>query len=323
MVLSSSSSSWLLSSLALFLVVTAGRSQLSPNYYHQSCPKLPFIVKSVVQSAVSKQPRLAASILRLFFHDCFVNGCDGSVLVDDTGSLKGEKTAAPNNGSLRGFEVIDEIKSKVEAACPSLVSCADILTIAARDSVLLLGGPNWEVKLGRRDSKTASFNDANSGVLPRPSSSLDTLISLFQAQGLSVKDMVALSGGHTIGKARCISFRDRIYNETNIDSLFAKAKQMNCPRSSGSGDDNVANLDIQTTNYFDNSYFKNLINKRGLLHSDQVLFNGGSTDSLVQTYSQNGNAFNCDFVAAMIKMGDIKPLLAPNGEIRKNCRRVN
>jgi len=57
-----------------------------------------------------------------------------------------------------------------------------------------LGGPNWKVKLGRRDSTTGFFNLASSGVLPGPGSSLSDLIKRFDDQGLSTKDMVALSG---------------------------------------------------------------------------------------------------------------------------------
>ncbi|TYJ41656.1 hypothetical protein E1A91_A03G037200v1 [Gossypium mustelinum] len=184
----------------MFVVVVwmmAGSSsyaQLSTKFYSKSCPKVLSTVELVVKTAVSKEQRLGASLLRLFFHDCFVNGCDGSVLLDDTSSFTEEQTATPNNGSLRGFEVVDEIKAKVEKVCPGVVSCADILAIAARDSVVILGGPDWDVKLGRRDSKTASFSDANSGVLPLGSANLSQLISLFQAQGLSTRDMVALSG---------------------------------------------------------------------------------------------------------------------------------
>lgn len=321
---SSSSSKATFALLAVFLLLTETSSaQLSENFYSKKCPKVFDTVKSVVESAIAKESRIGASILRLFFHDCFVDGCDGSLLLDDTSSFRGEKTAGPNNNSVRGFEVIDDIKSKVEAICPGTVSCADILAIASRDSVVILGGPFWNVKLGRRDSRTANFTAANNGVIPPPSSNLSNLISTFQAQGLSVKDMVALSGSHTIGKSRCISFRNRIYNESNIDSTFAKVRQRNCPRTSGSGDKKLAVLDFQTPNCFDNNYYKNLINKRGLLHSDQVLFNGGSTDSLVRTYSQNEKTFDSDFVTAVIKMGNNKPLTGSQGEIRKNCRRVN
>ncbi|CAL0315665.1 unnamed protein product [Lupinus luteus] len=313
--------------LALFflLLTVSSSAQLSENFYSKKCPKVFNAVKSVVHSAIAKEPRIGASLLRLHFHDCFVNGCDGSILLDDTSSFRGEKTAPPNNNSVRGFEVIDAIKSKVEETCPGVVSCADIVAIAARDSTAILGGPYWNVKLGRRDSKTASFSDASSGVIPPPFSTLSNLISRFQAQGLSVKDMVALSGAHTIGKARCASYRDRIYNDTNIDKLFAKSRQRNCPRkSSGTPkDNNVAVLDFRTPTHFDNLYYKNLINKKGLLHSDQELFNGGSTDSLVRAYSNNEKAFNSDFVTAMIKMGNIKPLTGSKGQIRKHCRRAN
>ncbi|KOM52686.1 hypothetical protein LR48_Vigan09g134500 [Vigna angularis] len=291
-----SSSANIVALAVLLLLLTAGTSSanLSNNFYSKRCPNVFNTVKSVVKSAVAKEPRIGASILRLFFHDCFVNGCDGSLLLDDTASFLGEKTAAANNNSVRGFEVIDAIKSRVEKLCPGVVSCADILAIASRDSVVLLGGPFWKVKVGRRDSRTANFTAANTGVIPPPTSNLTNLINTFQAQGLSTKDMVALSGAHTIGKARCTSFRDHIYNGTNIDRKFALLRQRKCPRTNGTGDNNLA-----------------------------VLFNGGSTDSLVRTYSQNNNVFDSDFVTAMIKMGDIKPLTGSRGEIRKNCRRVN
>jgi peroxidase len=265
---------------------------------------------------------MGASLLRLFFHDCFVNGCDGSVLLDDTSSFIGEKNATPNKNSARGFDVVDKIKAAVESVCPGKVSCADILAIAARDSVVILGGPDWKVKVGRRDSRTASQKAANDSI-PPPTTNLNQLISRYSSFGLNTQELVVLSGAHTIGQTRCTSFRPRIYNESNIDTSLASTRKSNCPKTSGSGDQNLAPLDLQTPTHFDNNYFKNLMNKKGLLHSDQQLFNGGSTDSLVRTYASNPSKFTADFVAAMIKMGDIKPLTGSNGELRKNCRRIN
>lgn len=294
--------------------------QLCPEFYVRSCPSVLSIVNSVVRQAVAKEQRMGASLLRLHFHDCFVNGCDGSILLDDTSTFTGEKTANPNNNSVRGFDVIDTIKSQVEAACNGVVSCADIVAIAARDSVVQLGGPTWTVMLGRRDSTTASKSAANNNI-PPPTSNLSALISFFQAQGLTAEDMVALSGSHTIGQARCTSFRNRIYNESNVALLFSSLRKANCPRTGG--DNNLAPLDLLTPTAFDNSYYNILRFQNGLLHSDQQLFNGGSTDNRVSFYSLHPDAFFNDFAAAMVKMGNIKPLTGNNGEIRKNCRKIN
>uniref|UniRef100_A0A803NSN1 Peroxidase n=1 Tax=Cannabis sativa TaxID=3483 RepID=A0A803NSN1_CANSA len=307
----------------VILFIGSSRAELSsPDFYSKTCPKLFPTVKSKVQSAIAKETRIGASLLRLFFHDCFVNGCDGSVLLDDTSNFVGEKTANANRNSARGFDVVDDIKSAVESVCPGVVSCADILAITARDSVTILGGPNWEVKLGRRDAKTTSRAAANNGI-PQQSFNLNRLLSRFNALGLSNTDLVALSGAHTIGLARCTSFRAHIYNESNIDGSFARTRQANCPRTTGTGDNNLAPLDLQTPKAFDNKYFQNLIQKKGLLHSDQELFNSGSADSIVRSYVNSQTSFFSDFASAMVKMGDISPLTGSNGEIRKNCRRAN
>ncbi|KAK5833906.1 peroxidase P7-like [Gossypium arboreum] len=306
--------------LIVLLSCHAANAQLSPNFYASSCPNLQTIVRNAMSRAVNRETRIGASILRLFFHDCFVNGCDGSILLDDTATFTGEKNAVPNRNSARGFEVIDTIKTNVEAACRATVSCADILALAARDGVALLGGPTWQVPLGRRDARTASQSAANNQI-PSPFANLATLTSSFAAKGLSTRDLTALSGGHTIGLARCTTFRGRIYNDTNIDANFAATRRANCPASGG--DNNLAPLDIQTPTRFDNDYFRNLVARRGLLHSDQELFNGGSQDALVRTYSNNPATFSADFAAAMVRMGNISPLTGTQGEIRRNCRVVN
>ncbi|KAK4400063.1 Lignin-forming anionic peroxidase [Sesamum angolense] len=264
---------------------------------------------------------MAASLIRLHFHDCFVQGCDASILLDDTSTIQSEKSAVPNGNSARGFEVIEAAKREVERICPGVVSCADILTLAARDASVAVGGPSWTVRLGRRDSTTANRAQANSD-LPSPFSTLDGLISSFANKGLTAREMVALSGSHTLGQAQCFLFRGRIYsNGTDIDPGFASTRRRQCPQSGG--DSNLAPLDLVTPNSFDNNYFKNLQQRKGLLQSDQVLFSGGSTDSIVSEYIRSPQTFARDFANAMIKMGEIQPLLGQSGIIRRVCNAIN
>ncbi|CAN6483662.1 unnamed protein product [Victoria cruziana] len=294
-------------------------AQLSVSFYAKTCPSVYETVRAGVRAAIKEEARWGASILRLFFHDCFVNGCDGGVLLDGE---DGEKAAEPNL-TLRGFELIDSIKSQVDGACGggAVVSCSDILAIAARDSVVELGGPTYEVPLGRRDTNTTFKDDAN--VLPPPSADLDELVDRFGKKGFSMREMVALSGAHTVGFARCSVFRERIYNETNIDPDFATIRRRICPSTEGEEDNNLAPLDHLSPNRFGSDYFKALLNRKGLLHSDQVLFNGGSADDIVGTYAGDRNAFLVDFANAMVKLGNLSPLTGDQGEVRANCRMVN
>jgi peroxidase len=186
-----------------------------------------------------------------------------------------------------------------------------------------LGGSSYyyKVLLGRRDARNASRNDANTN-LPPPFFNFTQLLSSFQAHGLNLKDLVALSGGHTIGLTRCIAFRARIYNDTNINPAFAASMQQHCPVTGG--DNNTEPLDATPTR-FDTVYFKSLLKSKGLLHSDQELFkgDGNESDKLVRFYSTHHLNFAKDFAASMIKMGNIKTLTGKQGEVRLNCRRVN
>ncbi|KAK4253386.1 hypothetical protein QN277_010704 [Acacia crassicarpa] len=310
-------------SLCLLLLLCVNgivSAQLSTDFYAKTCPLALLAIRTQVLAAVVKEARMGASLLRLHFHDCFVQGCDASVLLDDTATFTGEKTADTNVNSARGFEVIDQIKAAVESICPGVVSCADILAVAARDSTVILGGPSWDVKLGRRDSTTASLSEANSD-LPLPSFNLTQLIASFAKKGFTPREMVALSGSHTIGQARCFTFKARAYNDTIIDPAYKATLQSRCPMQDA--DNNLTPLDALTPNFFDNSFFRNLVKQKGLLHSDQVLFDGGSTDAFVTTYFSQPLLFNSDFANAMIKMSEITPLTGSNGQIRKNCRKVN
>ncbi|KMT09471.1 hypothetical protein BVRB_6g129430 [Beta vulgaris subsp. vulgaris] len=301
---------------------------LYPRFYDHSCPQVQHIVKSVVANAVARERRMAASLLRLHFHDCFVKGCDASLLLDNSGSIVSEKGSNTNRNSARGFEVIDEIKAAVEKACPHTVSCADILALAARDSTVIAGGPNWEVPLGRKDARGASLSGSNNDI-PAPNNTFNTILTKFKRQGLDLVDLVALSGAHTIGNARCVSFRQRLYNQNGngqpdltLDRAYASQLRNQCPRSGG--DQNLFFLDYVSPFNFDNNYYKNILSNKGLLNSDQVLLTKNPASmQLVKQYAENMQLFFDHFAKSMVKMGNISPLLGGKGEIRQNCRRIN
>ncbi|KAF5777446.1 putative peroxidase [Helianthus annuus] len=305
---------------------------LSLDYYKSSCPNAEAIVRKEMECAVLSDLRNAALILRLHFHDCFVQGCDGSVLLDDTFTLQGEKNAPTNLNALKGFEIIDRIKNKLESECPNTVSCADILTYAARDATVLVGGPYWHVPAGRKDSKTASFSLVESNI-PGANDGLLSIIAKFMYQSLSVTDMVALSGAHTIGMARCTNYRERIYGDYQATSTMGdiaeshlKTLKATCP-AAGGGDNNEAAMDYVSPNLFDNSYYHILLRGEGLLNSDQELYSsilGVQTRKLVKQYAENAIAFFEQFSESMVKLGNItNPETYVDGEVRKNCRFVN
>ncbi|XP_031379513.1 peroxidase 10 isoform X2 [Punica granatum] len=311
--------------LAFFPAVFA---QLSPDFYTWSCPYLPMIVKFNVQRAVENDMRIAASLLRLHFHDCIVDGCEGSVLLDDTNDMKGEKNAPPNKNSLRGFDVIDDIKADVERFCPFTVSCTDILTLAAREAVYLSGGPYWPVGLGRRDGTKASENSANEQI-PSPIKPLDNIIAKFTSKGLDLKDVVVLSGGHTIGYAQCFTFKRRLFDfngsgkpDPTLDNSLLTSLRGTCPNKDDSNT-KLAPLDSASTYTFDSAYYSNLVNNEGLLESDQALMSDPRTAALVNSYYADPKLFYKDFGASMARLGSVGVLTGQSGQIRKKCGTVN
>lgn len=261
----------------------------------------------------------------MHFHDCFVQGCDASILIDGSNT---EKTALPNLG-LKGFEVIDDAKTQLEAACPGIVSCADILALAARDSVVLTGGRSWRVPTGRRDGRVSLVSDTAN--LPGFTDSIDKQKQKFAEKGLNAQDLVALVGGHTIGTTACQFFNYRLYNasgngsDPTINASFLPQLQALCPQN-GDGTKRVA-LDTGSVNKFDVSFFSNLRNGRGILESDQKLWTDASTRTLVQRFmGVRGLAalkFNVEFGKSMVKMSNIGVKTGSDGEIRKKCSVIN
>ncbi|CAM6027065.1 unnamed protein product [Sphagnum balticum] len=294
------------------------------DFYKKTCPQLPLIVEKVVAAEFAFDPTSAGPQLRLFFHDCFVQGCDASVLINSTNVNQAEKDAAINF-SLGNFFVIDDIKEQLEKECPGVVSCADVLALVAVYSVKQAGGPLYDIELGRRDSLT-SYAPSSETFLPAFSLKVSGLLEDFKLVGLDLVDLVVLSGAHTIGQGHCNSIINRIY--PHVDSQYPKyySEQLvaNC---TDNGAIKLPNYDNNTQFFndpitplqFDNQYFKNLKNNLGLFTSDESLLHDPRTIKLVEHYANNQDAFFKQFGLSLRKMGKIGVLTGTQGQIRKHC----
>ncbi|KAK6131459.1 hypothetical protein DH2020_034800 [Rehmannia glutinosa] len=294
-------------------------SGLSWTYYDSSCPNLESIVRKQLKKVFKNDIGQAAGLLRLHFHDCFVQGCDGSVLLDGSASGPSEQ-AAPPNLSLRAeaFKIIDDLRRRVHKKCGRVVSCADILALSARDAVFLSGGPDYDIPLGRRDGLNFATTAATLANLPPPSSNTTALLTSLATKNFTATDVVALSGGHTIGISHCTSFTDRLYptQDPTMDQTFAKNLKTTCPTANSNG---TTVLDIRSPDKFDNKYYVDLMNRQGLFTSDQDLYTDSRTRGIVTGFAINQTLFYEKFVSSMIKMSQLSVLTGTQGEIRANC----
>ncbi|KAJ1273587.1 hypothetical protein BS78_06G293400 [Paspalum vaginatum] len=298
---------------------SASSAALSVYFHADLCPQLETLVRSAVVAALQRNVRLTAGLLRLFFHDCFPQGCDASILLDN-----GERELAPNAGlQQEAVQLIEDIRAKVHAACGPAVSCADITVLATCDAVSLAGGPSISgVPLGRLDSRAPASSD-DVFTLPPPSATAGQLIAAFAAKSLDATDLVALSAGaHTVGKAHCSSFGDIAGPDDDDDITRCITDTCTAPGSA----DRLRDLDFLTPSVFDNLYFVELTlkkNKGVMLPSDQVLTTDPRTSWLVQGFADNHWWFFDQFTTSMIKMSQLRGPQGNVGEIRSNCFRVN
>ncbi|KAL5972771.1 hypothetical protein ACLOJK_039577 [Asimina triloba] len=315
--------------LGFFAVLGHAEGGLKMGFYNQSCPKAEKILARYVKKHISRVPSLAAALLRLHFHDCFVRGCDASVLLNSTSRNRAEKNSKPNN-SLRGFHFIDRLKRLLESACPGIVSCADILSLAARDAIVVTGGPFWRVPTGRRDGRVSNYLEAKKEI-PAPFFNFSALEHSFKNKGLNVTDLVVLSGAHTIGISHCAVLVKRLYNfsggavkeDPSLDSEYAAVlRKTKCKRDKDST--TLVEMDPGSHRTFDLSYYQLLLKRRGLFQSDAAL----TTDPFSTSYIRGLlnaplSRFYHEFGLSMEKMGRIGVKTGSEGEIRKHCALVN
>ncbi|XP_073128708.1 putative Peroxidase 48 [Henckelia pumila] len=324
------------------------------DYYNESCPFAEQIIRSIVREMYSLRPDVAPALLRLAFHDCFVEGCDASVLLDATEVMESEKDSPPNE-SLKGYDVIDIIKSELEESCPGVVSCADIVVLAARESVLLAGGPFYPLYTGRKDS-TVSFFEEATYELPSPHDDLSKTIESFATRGFDERETVSLLGAHSTGTIHCKFFFNRLYNfsgtdgpDPSLDTEFLEQLRSTCNRShvlpSPSPSPSSSPSPLSALNILSNRtlfqdpgmkmdyegprksfgvlYYRSLLQGKGLLFVDQQMTSGEETETWVRAYASDVTLFRRDFGLTMIKLSDLGVRTSPMGQVRLNCRRVN
>ncbi|KAL8139496.1 hypothetical protein V2J09_005517 [Rumex salicifolius] len=280
----------LFTTLALVFVMSAliSRSdgQLTSGFYNGKCgnTSVEQFIFNQVKIMMQSNPGLVGDLTRLSFHDCFVKGCDASVMLDGPNS---EKTA-PENLNLDGFDDIDTIKAAVEGVCPDAANVpgANILMTDAikalsnmglnlNDFVVLLGAHTVGV-IHCNNFQDRLYNYSGTG---KPDPTMDPAL---------VQSLMST----------CPSNLDGTQSQTFLD------------QTANSGDT------------FDTAYYNQILARRGVSKIDQRLATDPRTRYTVTTLSHD-STFSVKFGKAMVKMTSFGVLTGTKGEVRKICSAVN
>ncbi|KMT16280.1 hypothetical protein BVRB_3g054310 [Beta vulgaris subsp. vulgaris] len=303
---------------------------LSYNFYEKTCPQLHNIVSTALLPVFTTDPTSSAALLRLMFHDCQVQGCDASILIDvsNSDSLGPPELGASKNFGIRKRESINMIKSKVEEECPGQVSCADIIVLAAREAVAISGGPRIEVPLGRRDSISASNSEVTDALLPSSDIGVNDALTLFSKLGMTTQETVAIMGSHTLGVTHCLNIMDRLYSPSdermsNMDPRFEALLKFSCPEFIPLTQNISFVLNDPSAFIFDNLYYKNSMQRRGVLRIDAELPLNTQTAGIVEHFAVNADDFFQEFASAFVKLSYAGVLTGNSGVIRSMCNFVD
>lgn len=168
------------------------------------------------------------------------------------------------------------------------------------------------------------------------------------------------AGAHSIGITHCEFFEDRLYSfsgtgkpDPQLNPDFLQELKAKCPFTtatsspsattgstpSSHASDYHKNFTVSSKNRndrvidlsFNNEggqkdfgirYYKRLMQRKGVMFSDQQLLAKDETERWVIAYASDPHRFRKDFAKAMTKLSSHKVLTGPQGEVRKTCSKV-
>ncbi|XP_068664272.1 peroxidase 29-like [Aristolochia californica] len=318
---------FLLLLLHIFMSLTeGGGNALSYDFYDETCPQVEKIVREGLSPIFLADPTSPAALLRLLFHDCQVQGCDASILLDSQGDNVTSEMSSDKNFGIRRRDAIGIIKSVVEAKCPGKVSCADLLVLAAREAVSMSGGPSIRVPLGRRDALTARSELADA-LLPPATTGADGMLGIFTDKGMTVEESVALLGAHTIGVTHCININMNYEGQPEeqiggMGSHFQKFLKLSC-RKTGSLAKTAFLTNDLTNLVFDNQYFRDTVDGKGVLRVDAEISRNPRTAPIVAQFAEDQNYFFEVFTSAFVKLSSSGVLTGDQGRVVRTCNGID
>ncbi|CAM8893518.1 unnamed protein product [Rhodiola kirilowii] len=302
---------------------------LSYNFYEHSCPQVEDIVRGAMGAVFITDPSSPSALLRLMLHDCQVQGCDASILVDEGGTegmkIPSEVSAAKNFG-IRRRDLISHAKSMLESICPGQVSCSDVIILAAREAVAFSGGPYINVPMGRRDSSNIPSDKLADSSLPSSNIQVDDMLFLFSQKGMTTEESVAIMGAHTIGVTHCRNVMNRLYksdsgSSNGLDPSYEFMLRAACPQFCLTPNISIVANDL-TMVIFDNHYYTSLMAGQGVLSIDTAMTSDPRTAPIVARFASDQDHFFNAFSSAFVKLSYTGVLTREQGVIRENCASI-